>query len=136
MKLKFFLSLFLAVAIAVLATHTIVTAQTSKQPVQVQVTLAPQRGEYKIESSLTTFTKSVPYRFTVRNAGSKLHEWAIMPKGETDTRQALIEVEEDDLPPNSVVVRELTFSEAGEFELACHYRNHYEKGMKLAITVK
>ena len=136
MKYTAILSLLLAMPIAALTTHQIATAQTSNQPVEVRVTVAPPGGEYKIESSLTTFSKGVTYRFVVRNAGSQKHDWMIMPKGETDDRKALVSVEEDDLLPNSVVVRELTFSQAGEFELACHYRNHYEKGMKLAITVK
>lgn len=136
MKLKFFLSLFLAVLLAVLVTHTIVTAQTSNQPVEVRVTLAPSVGEFKIVSSQTTFTPGVRYHFVVRNAGRKLHEFLVMPRGESDTRRALVAIEEDYLRPNAVAVRNLKFSKPGDYEFACRYGNHYEKGMVLPINVK
>ena len=127
------LGLMLATPIAALATHHIATAEASKQPVQVEIKL----NGFTIQSSLTTFSPGVPYRFSVWNAASVKHDWAIMPKGETDLRKAIMAIEEDNLQPNQVAVTPVvTFDQAGEYEFACHFRNHYEKGMKTIITVQ
>lgn len=102
----------------------------------VQVILAPPEvGEYRIKSALTTFQAGIPYRFVVRSAGKKVHEFLIMPRGESDTRKALLAVEEEDLRPNNVVTRNLTFSQTGDYEVACRVGRHYEKGMVLPISV-
>jgi uncharacterized cupredoxin-like copper-binding protein len=99
------------------------------QPQEVKITLT----DYKIASSVTTFEKGKPYRFVVTNTGKKDHEWLIAPRGKDEP---FIEVEEDELEPGKTATREFTFAQAGNFEFSCHYRNHYSKGMKLAITVK
>jgi uncharacterized cupredoxin-like copper-binding protein len=131
------LGLLLSFFIATLTANKLVATAISKQPVEVRVILGrSQAGEYAIESPITTFKMGVPYRFVIRNAGRKLHEFLILPRGNSDTRQALVAVEEDDLRPNSVVVRELTFSKSGNYEFACRYSNHYERGMVLPIVVK
>lgn len=137
MKLKHFFSLLLTVVVAVCGIGTVVNAQTTNKSMNVQVTLgASTAGEYKIESSETTFKTGVKYRFVVRNAGRKLHEFLVLPRGVEDERQALVAVEEDYLKPNKVAVRNLTFAKPGAYELACRYSNHYEKGMLLPITVQ
>lgn len=137
MKLRHFLSLFLSVLIVISGIGAIVNAQAATKPTDVQVTLgAPTAGEYKIESSETTFKPGVKYRFVVRNAGRKLHEFLVLPKGVDDERQALVAIEEDYLKPNNVAVRNLTFSKPGDYELSCRYSDHYEKGMLLPVTVQ
>lgn len=136
MKLRSLLIYTLASLLVVVIGHTAVTAQ-QKQPVVVEVTLAPQAsGEFTIQSSKTEFSTGVPYRFVVRNAGRKKHEVGIWRQGEEDARAAVFAIEEDELLPNSVATRNATFSKSGEFEFACHFGNHYEKGMKLPIIVK
>lgn len=136
MKLRSLLLFGLSAFFVVMIGHNAVTAQ-QKQPVVVEVTLAPQpSGEFTIQSSKTEFSAGVPYRFVVRNAGKKKHEVGIWQRGEEDARSAVFAIEEDELLPNSVATRDATFSKLGEFEFACHFANHYEKGMKLPITVK
>ncbi|MGD8623033.1 MAG: cupredoxin domain-containing protein [Anaerolineae bacterium] len=124
--------------IAILAVALLVGAcgsasgQSGANPAEVQITLS----EFKIESSQTTFDTGTPYRFVIKNEGTIAHDWAIMPRGETDTSQALIKVDEDELPPGATVTQEFTFTDAGDWEFACHVPGHYEAGMLLHITVQ
>lgn len=134
MKLKQLFGLLVATLVAIIGINTVSVA--GNQPTDVQVTLAPQGSEYSIQSSMTTFKPGVKYRFVVRNAGRKLHEFVVSPRGEADARKALLEIEEDDLRPNMVAMGTATFAQAGEYELSCRYANHYEKGMVLPIDVK
>lgn len=123
---------------AILAVVLLVSAcgsasgQSGANPTEVQITLS----EFKIESSQTTFTTGTPYRFVIKNEGSVAHDWAIMPRGGTDTSQALVQVDEDELPPGATVTQEFTFTESGDWEFACHVPGHYEAGMLLPITVQ
>jgi uncharacterized cupredoxin-like copper-binding protein len=124
--------------IAILAVALLVSAcgsagaQSSGSSTEVQINLS----EFKIESPQTTFTTGMPYRFVIKNEGTISHDWAIMQRGEIDESQALIKVDKDQLPPGATVTREFTFTEAGDFEFACHVPGHYEAGMLLPITVQ
>ncbi len=106
--------------------------QSNGSPTEVQITLS----EFRIDSSQTNFTTGMPYRFMIKNEGTVAHDWSIMPRGGTDESQALIKVDEDQLPPGATVTREFTFTQAGDFEFACHVPGHYEAGMLLPITVQ
>ncbi len=120
------------VAVFVLSACGGVTAQAAKKPVDVQITLT----EFKIESSVTDFTVGTPYHFAITNKGAVAHDWMIMPRGEQDESKALIKVEDTDLQPNQTVTRDLTFTQPGDLEFACHVQGHYEAGMHTPITVK
>lgn len=124
-------------AAAVVAVTVLVVAcgsgsQASSATVQVPVTLS----EFKIVSPETAFAVGMRYQFVIKNEGTVAHDWAIMPRGQTDEGQALIMVEEEDLATGATVTREFTFDQAGDFEMACHVPGHYEAGMLLPITVK
>jgi uncharacterized cupredoxin-like copper-binding protein len=106
--------------------------QSSASPTEVQITLS----EFKIASPQTTFATGTPYRFVIKNEGTIAHDWAIMPRGETNASQALVQVDEEELPAGATVTREFTFTAAGDFEFACHVPGHYEAGMLLPITVQ
>jgi uncharacterized cupredoxin-like copper-binding protein len=119
----------------------------------VQVTLS----EFKINSSLTTFSSGVPYHFVVANAGKIVHEFMIMPMGMTMTmgtstpsmnmgtptpsmenmdKQALAMIQA--VNPGETRTLDYTFAQdtSGQhLEFDCHLPGHYEAGMKLAITV-
>ncbi len=125
------LTAILAVALLVGACGS-VGGQSSGSPTEVQITLS----EFKIESPQTTFTTGTPYRFVIKNEGTIPHDWLVMPRNEIDEGQALVQVDEDELPPGATVTREFTFAEAGDFEFACHVAGHYEAGMLLPITVQ
>jgi uncharacterized cupredoxin-like copper-binding protein len=124
--------------IALVATALLVAAcgsaggQSNGSSTEVQITLS----EFKIESPQTTFTTGTPYRFVIKNEGTISHDWAIMPRGATDESQALAQVDESQLPPGATVTQEFTFTQAGDFEFACHVPGHYEAGMLLPISVQ
>lgn len=124
--------------IAILAVALLVGAcgsaggQSSSSPTEVQITLS----EFKIDAPQTTFTTGTSYHFVIKNEGTISHDWAIMPRGETDASRALVQVDEEQLPPGATVTREFTFAQAGDFEFACHVPGHYEAGMLLPITVQ
>lgn len=108
------------------------SSQSSAEPTEVQISLS----EFKIESPQTSFTTGTPYRFVIKNEGTVSHDWAIMPRGGTDSGQALVKVDEDQLSPGATVTQDFTFGKAGDFEFACHVPGHYEAGMSLPITVQ
>lgn len=114
-------------------------ASTTSGPTTVNITLT----EFKIVSSLTTFTVGTKYHFVVVNNGQVQHEVMAMPvaKGtasETDRDASkLFEVAEID--PGQTKSSDYTFTTAapaGTLELACHVAGHYESNMRLAILVQ
>lgn len=120
------------VAIALLVVACGSAGGQSDNVTEVQITLS----EFAIESPQTSLATDTPYRFVIKNEGTIAHDWSIMPRGETDEGQALVQVDEDELPPGATVTREFTFTQAGDFEFACHVPGHYEAGMLLPITVQ
>jgi uncharacterized cupredoxin-like copper-binding protein len=106
--------------------------QASGSMTEVQIILS----DFKIESPQNTFSIDRPYRFVIKNEGTLPCAWAIMPRGKTDTDQALLLIDEGQLQPGAAVTEELVFAEAGHFELVCYVPGHYEAGMLLSITVQ
>lgn len=111
-------------------------------PVQVQVRLS----EFKIESSLTTFSKGVPYHFVVTNAGQVPHELYILPPMSDDgmsmeeiDKAALAGISANDLLPGTIKTLDFTFTDAappGKLEFACHVPGHYAAGMWAPIMAQ
>ena len=58
----------------------------SGKATDVKVTLT----DFKVESSLTTFSVGVPYHFTIVNNGSVAHEVVIMPPADPANAQAAL----------------------------------------------
>lgn len=106
----------------------------------VKITLT----DFKIESSLTTFSVGVPYHFTIVNNGSVAHEFVIMPPADPASAdaaraKALLVVGQNDLQAGATKTVDYTFTAAapdGTLEMACHITGHYESGMHLPIVVK
>ena len=126
----------LALRLVLLALGAALAACASAVPSSAPAELQISASEFTFEAPQTSFAVGTRYRFVVKNTGQLEHEWLIMPRGERDEDKALIEVEEDDLPTGATVVRELTFTQAGSFEFACHLPGHYEAGMVLPIVVR
>ena len=108
---------------------------------QVQVT----ETDFKITSSITTFTAGTAYHFVITNAGHTAHEFMIMPSdmgtmrgmsmGDMD-QMALAKVE--NITPGQTRTLDYTFSSSATRshpQFACYYPGHYEAGMKLDVTV-
>lgn len=140
------IAVLLATFVGLLAACSSAQASSQGGPVDVQIKLS----EMKVESSLTTFSVGVPYRFTVTNAGALSHELMITPTTITGEmmssmsmeqldQMALARIEADDLPPGATKTFDYTFTNpapAGTLEFACYVPGHYEAGMHTAITVQ
>jgi uncharacterized cupredoxin-like copper-binding protein len=99
----------------------------------VEVTLA----DMTITSSLTTFKVGQPYEFVVTNVGEVEHEMVIEHRGDNDKPMEVDgqESEAPDIEPGKTATLTWTFTEPGEYQLACHVPEHYEAGMVLPIEV-
>ena len=92
--------------------------------------------EFKVDSSLATFTQGTAYHFTIKNAGKVPHEWLIINPGDTNAANSIFGVKQDQLLAGATVTVDYTFTKAGSFEFACLLPGHYEQGMHTAVTVK
>ena len=107
---------------------------------QVDVTLA----DNTIQASQTTFQVGVPYTFVIKNTGHHAHNFnisqpvSVSGSINASLSSALLSVKQDQLGVGSDTSVTFTFpdSAAGQqLEFSCLIRQHYEDGMKLAITV-
>ena len=107
---------------------------------EVRVTVS----EYKITSSLTTFSPGTPYHFVVTNNGKVAHEFMIMPMGMNMGGMSMDEMHKsalhmiDNMAPGETKTFDYTFASSmmGQtFEFACHLPGHYEAGMRLPMMV-
>jgi uncharacterized cupredoxin-like copper-binding protein len=107
---------------------------------EVDVTLA----DNTIQSSLANFQVGVPYTFVIKNTGRHAHNFNIsQPVSATGSidaslSSALLTVKQDQLAPGSGTSVTFTFPDSAvgqQLEFSCLIRQHYEDGMKLAITV-
>ncbi len=111
-------------------------------PTTVQVT----ETDFKIDSSVTSFSPGTTYHFVVTNTGKTAHEFMIMPRSEGSMsgmpmgdmdKKALASI--SNLNPGETRTLDYTFpsSAAGSYpELACYLPGHYEAGMRQAVTVQ
>lgn len=140
------MSTFKKVLVVLVAAGFLLTACGGQRATEVKITLT----EFGIKSSITEFQAGVPYHFVVTNEGLVEHEIMVMPPLMEDQmgmamdmatldEMALAMIEAEELQPGKTASFDYTFTEAapaGVLEFACHTPNHYEEGMKLAITVK
>jgi uncharacterized cupredoxin-like copper-binding protein len=116
-------------------------APTSGQTgTRVEVTLA----DNTINSNVTSFKTGVPYTFVIMNNGRHEHNFNIAPPvavagGYAEAlAQALLAVDETQIPPGSSITVEFTFPDGAagsDLEFSCLIRRHYEDGMWQKITV-
>jgi len=114
------------------------TAPSGSQ--EVHVTLS----EYKITSSVTTFSPGTPYHFVVTNKGQVPHEFMMMPRGMNMGGMSMDEMHKvalhmiDNVAPGETKTFEYTFASSmmgQNLEFACHLPGHYEAGMQLPMMV-
>jgi uncharacterized cupredoxin-like copper-binding protein len=134
-----------ALVIAVFALAACGTSAASSggsgQAVNVNVTLS----DFKIESSLTTFSTGVHYHFIVANHGSVAHQALIMPpepgtiSADQATKMSVAGIGGSGINPGTTQSFDYIFTKAypaGQLEFACHLPGHYDAGMHLSIVVK
>lgn len=109
-------------------------------PQQVQVTLS----EYKITSSVTTFSPGTSYHFVVTNKGQTPHEFMLMPMRMYREGMSMDEMHKialhmiDNVVPGETRTFDYTFAASmmgQNVEFACHLPGHYEAGMHLPVMV-
>jgi predicted lipoprotein with Yx(FWY)xxD motif/uncharacterized cupredoxin-like copper-binding protein len=99
----------------------------------VDVTLS----EFVITSTANTFKVGETYTFNITNQGGFTHEFIVEPAGaidepiETNGEEAEVE----DIASGATASLEVTFSEPGIYQFACHLFGHYGQGMALTIYV-
>jgi uncharacterized cupredoxin-like copper-binding protein len=118
------------------------TAAPAATPAAEAVCVGVVEGDYYIRPELTTFQVGQTYVFAIGNEGKDLHEFVIEPAGsdEEDALEAEVDGEEreaevEDLAPGDTAELEWTFTEAGDFQFACHLVDHYQRGMVVEIEV-
>jgi uncharacterized cupredoxin-like copper-binding protein len=90
-----------------------------------------------VDSSITDFKVGETYTFNVTNGGEHEHEIYLEHAGavheplEANGEDAEVE----GLKPGDSGSFEFTFTEAGNYQLACHLPGHYEAGTVLTIHV-
>ena len=140
MKQLLTLGLFLTFLITVLTACGSTAAATPPVPsgyTEVQITLS----DYKIQSSLTTFTAGKPYYFVITNKGALTHEFMIMPPGmgghiKTLNKMSFVAVE--NIAAGETKTLKFTFERTAapqQLEFSCHYADHYARGMMLPVVV-
>jgi len=123
-------------SLGILLVFALVTAcgggSSSPASQQVQIT----ETEFRIASSVTSFTPGTPYHFVITNKGHKEHSFFIMPKSEPDMDNMALAVVPN-IAPGHTATLDYTFpaSAAGSHpEFACHKKGHYQHGMHLVVT--
>ncbi len=116
-----------------------------RHPGQVMTRTQIAETEFKITSSITTFTPGISYHFVITNNGQTTHEFMLMPKSEGNMNgmtmgdmDALAPAKVQNIAPGQTVTLDYTFpsSAAGSHpEFACYQPGHYKAGMKLEVTV-
>jgi len=103
-------------------------------------------NDFKIDSSMTSFTPGITYHFVIKNTDKTAHEFMIMPRSEGSMsgmamgdmdKMALASV--DGINPGETKTLDYTFpsSATGSSpEFACYLAGHYEAGMKQGVSVK
>ncbi len=129
----------LVLVLAACGSSTTSPGSSGAQQVQVNET------DFKIASSVTTFTPGTSYHFVVTNNGQTAHEFMIMPKAEGSmsgmpmgNMDAMALAKVDNIAPGQTKTLDYTFpaSAAGSHpQFACYYPGHYEAGMKLDVSV-
>ncbi len=139
MKQLLTLGLFLTFLITILTAcgSTAATPPVPSGYTEVQITLS----DYKIQSSLTTFTAGKPYYFVITNKGAVTHEFMIMPPGmgghiKTLNKMSFAAVE--NIAAGETTTLKFTFERTASpqhLEFSCHYADHYARGMMLSVVV-
>lgn len=113
--------------------------QAMPAPTEVLEVQATMR-EFEVRLSQTAFPVGSLVRFLITNDGALAHNFVIERQGAVD--EPLVadgeraKVEEENLPPGASLTFEWTFTEAGNFQIACHVPGHYEAGMVSPIVVQ
>jgi uncharacterized cupredoxin-like copper-binding protein len=143
MNYRFLLSMGVVVGflMIVLAACSGTSSTTPSNTFQVHVSLT----DFKVQSSVSTFSPGQAYHFVVTNNGQTNHEFMIMQlmSGQMGNMQqmdkmALYHIDATALPPGASKSFDYTFPSSvsqQSLEFSCHLPGHYEAGMHQPIAV-
>ena len=114
------------------------TAPAGMRHVQINET------DFKIESSVTSFSPAVHYHFAVTNNGKTAHEFMILPKSEGGMETGMGNMDKmalaaiNTIKPSETKTLDYTFPSSAASshpEFACYLPGHYQAGMKEKVSV-
>jgi uncharacterized cupredoxin-like copper-binding protein len=93
--------------------------------------------EFKVTLSQTSVPAGKPVRFALDNKGAIAHDFVIEKVGAVNAplTSGSNQARAQEVVPGGSAVLDWTFSDAGEYQIACHVPGHYEAGMVVKITV-
>jgi predicted lipoprotein with Yx(FWY)xxD motif/uncharacterized cupredoxin-like copper-binding protein len=99
----------------------------------VDVTLS----EFIVSATANSFKVGQTYTFNITNQGGYTHEFIVEPVGAVDQPIEIngAAAEAEDIASGSTTSVEVTFSEPGVYQIACHLHGHYAQGMAMTIYV-
>jgi uncharacterized cupredoxin-like copper-binding protein len=102
------------------------------EPVVVTITL----NDYTVEMSQTSIPANTPVKFVAINNGTVMHEVVLEKAGIIDEPLELAgaATEIEDIEAGQTKDATWMIPEPGDYQLACHVRGHYEKGMVMSFT--
>ena len=94
-------------------------------------------SEFQIMASQTEFKVGVEYTFNITNDGQYNHEFVIEQAGAKDQPLEAdgAEAEVEPMDAGGTATLTWTFTEAGNYQFACHVMTHYSMGMAVTIHV-
>jgi uncharacterized cupredoxin-like copper-binding protein len=132
MKKKFGFASIVIAFLGVMA-FLAVNAARAQDPLEVDITVK----EFKVEMSRKTLPVNTPIKFVVTNKGTIAHEVVLEKAGADDEPLEIVEGEEseiEDIMPGETKSAVWTFSEPGQYQLACHVPGHFEGGMLITFS--
>lgn len=90
-----------------------------------------------ITPDAASFAVGTAYTFSVVNKGALAHEFIVEKAGAVDEplEAGGKEAELEDIEPGKAASLTWTFAEPGNYQLACHMMDHYQRGMATNIRV-
>ena len=137
LNIEVFLALFVLLLTACGGNRESITP-SGMQQVQVKET------DFKIVSSVTTFSPGTPYHFAVTNDGKMAHEFMILPQSEGNMEMGMGNTHKiafasiDMIHPGETKTLDYTFPSSAASshpEFACYLPGHYDAGMKQRVSV-
>jgi uncharacterized cupredoxin-like copper-binding protein len=112
-------------------------APTAGTPTASESDVAVTLNDFTVTPSQTEFKVGVPYTFTVTNQGKAQHELVIEKATDVDVPLQMPghQAEAEAVDPGTVKTLQWTFTEPGDYQLACHVPGHFEAGMYAKIHV-
>jgi uncharacterized cupredoxin-like copper-binding protein len=124
--------------VSVILTKGSAAGPDSATPEAAGQTVKVALGDFSVSSSAMTFKVGQTYTFVANNTGKATHELVI--ERSTDVDKPLEEngstAEAEDVAPGETKTLTSTFTQPGQYQLACHQPGHFEAGMKTEIAVE